>query len=416
MNALFSRQVAAPLAAIFIMQTALTLAAYAFPVVIPVAAVDIGLDPDSVGLLTAAIYLTGMLAGLATGGLLARFGPTGVFQGLLAVAAIGAMATTLGTVWAAFLAAVLVGCATGPMNPVGSNVLARAASADDRALVFSLKQCATPAGGMAAGALLPALAIAYDWQTAMIAVAVASALLILLAPLGGLGARPPRQAGAFDGRGPFASLMSALRDPNLRAVTLAGFGLAICQMGLASYLVVFLWQEAGFTVRQAGEIFAVLHASGIGARIVLGFVADRLIAARWVLALLGAALCVALSLLLNVSGDWPHIAVYGVVMLAGASGNGWVGLYYAELARLAPDDRVAEVSAGSQFVTYLGLVTGPLAFAAGLSAFGSYAVCFGALAVVALIAAVFLASAGGGARADNGERAGGGPASAGAPE
>ena len=65
----------------------------------------------------------------------------------------------------------------------------------------------------------------------------------------------------------------------------------------------------------------------------------------------------------------------------------------------APPDRVAEVAAGSQFVTYLGLVSGPVMFGALLKATDSYAICFHTLAVVAALCAGFLAYAGGRAKA-----------------
>ena len=84
-----------------------------------------------------------------------------------------------------------------------------------------------------------------------------------------------------------------------------------------------------------------------------------------------------------------------MVALAGASGNGWVGLYFAELARLAPSDRVADVAAGSQFLTYLGIVCGPLLFGALLRVTDSYAFCFIVLAAVSLICAAYLALANG---------------------
>ena len=91
MRALLTPAVGLPLVGIFTMQTALTLAAYAFPIVIPVAAADLGISPEAVGFFTGAIYLVGMMAGLMTGKLLARFGPTrwrflpvepGTFSGL----------------------------------------------------------------------------------------------------------------------------------------------------------------------------------------------------------------------------------------------------------------------------------------------------------------------------------------------
>ncbi|MGZ0189030.1 MAG: MFS transporter [Alphaproteobacteria bacterium] len=335
----------------------------------------------------AIIYTVAMLVGLYSCRILAQFGPTRLFQILLGLSAAGALALTLGSVWGVVLAAVLVGCSTGPMNPTGSHILARVASPDTRALIFSLKQCATPTGGMLAGAILPALILIYDWRVAMLAVAAFVIVMLIVAPLGRLGRKDEITSGEKPAS-PIQALRTVLADGSLRAVTITGFGLALCQMGLATYLVVFLWREAGYTPAEAGLIFAVLHISGIVSRVFLGLVADRLLSARLVLALIGGALSIAFLALPYLSAAWPIAIVYGVVAVAGASGNGWVGLYFAELARLAPEGRVAEVAAGSQFVTYLGIVCGPLLFGSLLQATDSYLVCFNVLAGVAIVSAL----------------------------
>ena len=109
MTGVLSPSVFVPLGTIFGIQSALTVAAYAFPVVIPVAAADLGIAPESVGFLVSAIYVAGMVFGLTSGWLLARLGPTRVFQLLLLVAGAGMAALTIGTIEAAFLSAVLVG-------------------------------------------------------------------------------------------------------------------------------------------------------------------------------------------------------------------------------------------------------------------------------------------------------------------
>jgi predicted MFS family arabinose efflux permease len=387
MTVLFTCAVTTPLAAIFAMQSALTMGAYAFPVVIPVAALDLGIAPESVGFFVATIYIVAMLVGLYSGRVLVQLGPTRLFQVLLGLSAAGALALTLGSVWSVILAAVLVGCSTGPMNPSGSQVLARVASPDTRALIFSLKQCATPTGGILAGAILPALILAYDWRMAMLAVAAFVAVMVVVAPFGRLGRKDEIVPGE-EPASPMQALRAVLTDGSLRAVTITGFGLALCQMGLATYLIVFLWREAGYSPAEAGFIFAVLHIAGIISRVFLGLIADRLLSARLVLALIGITLSLAFLAIPHLTAAWPIAAVYGVVAVAGASGNGWVGLYFAELARLAPEDRVAEVAAGSQFVTYLGIVCGPLIFGSLLQATDSYLICFNVLAVVAMVSAL----------------------------
>jgi predicted MFS family arabinose efflux permease len=165
-------------------------------------------------------------------------------------------------------------------------------------------------------------------------------------------------------------------------------------MALATYLVVYLWREAGYSPAQAGLVFAVLHIAGIAARVVLGALADRWMTTRWVLVTIGFVLAVVLLAVAAISSVWPLAVVYVVMAVAGASGNGWVGLYFAELARLSPPTQVAEVAAASQFITYLGIVCGPLLFSAMLVILGGYGLSFIALAVMAAVCGAYLAIAG----------------------
>ncbi|MBT6275472.1 MAG: MFS transporter [Chromatiales bacterium] len=382
-----------PLVTITAIQGVLTMGAYSISVVIPDAAPDLGIAAESVGYLVAGMYLTAMLVGLGSGQLIAAYGVTRVFQVLLALVGLGALVVTFGGVVATGVAVILIGSASGPMNPAGSFVLARVAGPQIRALVFSLKQCGTPMGGMVAGTLLPALTLAYDWRIAMLSLPVFALVLIVLTPLGSLGGAPPATESKQKAN-VWSAVWAVAADPGLRAVTLSGFGFGICQMALATYVVVFLWQSAGYSPAEAGLVFAVLHLSGIVSRVVLGLIADRWLATRWVLVILGLVMGLALAVIGEISSAWPLAAVYSVMVAAGVSGNGWVGLYFAELARLADPDRIAEVAAGSQFVTYLGIVCGPTAFALALGITGSYTQCFQMLAVLSVACGVYLAVAG----------------------
>ena len=373
--------------------------AYALSVVIPVAAPDVGVSPESIGWLVACVYFTAMLTGLTSGRLLARLGPTRVFQLLLVLVSLGAVVVGSGIAGAAVLGAVFIGCASGPMNPAGSAVLVRVAPTPLRALVFSLKQCGTPMGGMLAGTVLPALTLAYDWQTALWSIPAIAALVLLFTPFGRMGGREfatqnPRPSGSPSATQGDNALKLLWSDPGIRAVTVYGFGLAVCQMALATYLVVYLWREAGYSPAQAGLVFAVLHIAGIAARVVLGALADRWMTTRWVLVTIGFVLAAVLLAVAAITSVWPVAVVYVVMAVAGASGNGWVGLYFAELARLSPTTKVAEVAAASQFITYLGIVCGPLLFSAMLLVLGGYGLSFVALAAMAGVCGAYLAVAG----------------------
>ena len=393
------RPAALPLTTVFLAQALMTSGAYAFSVIAPVAAPDLGMDPNSVGFLASTLYLVAMLTGLGSQSAIARWGTTRTFQGLLALSAFGILSLMAGHVAFAFLGAVLIGIATGPMNPCGSFVLARVTPPVWQPLVFSLKQCGTPVGGMVAGGLLPPLALLYDWRLALAFLPVWALLLFVFAPHGGLDVgrdalRPAAQpAPAQDLRGPTAALqvvLASLRDafatPALRSVVMMGCILGACQLGLAAYFVVYLWSETGMSPVEAGQVFVVFHIAGVVVRIVLGAVAERYIPTRILLQALGVLMAIGTACAALFEPTTPLWWIYLVTVVLGVSGNGWVGLFFAELARLAPTN-VASITGGAQFAMYVGIFVGPLLYGVMLKSDVSHAECLAVFAALALLTA-----------------------------
>lgn len=377
------------LGGIFGMQSLITMAIYSLSVIVPVAAPDIGIAPESVGFFVACIYGISMFTGLFSGELVERFGATGAFRLMLSLTALSVLMLLFSEPWAMFSMVLILGLAAGPLNPTGSHVLSKIASAKTRALVFSIKQCATPAGGVLAGALLPPLMLAIGWQSAMLLIPVLAGVAILLAGLIGLGGRdqqrPPVPLSVVK---TWRGIASVMQEPNTARLTLMAFCLAMAQMALTTYLVVYVWREAGFSEQQAGLLFAALHISGITSRIVLGSIADRLLSAGSILIGLCLILGMALVAMAFFSPGWHLIWIVLVVAIAGGTGNGWVGLYFSELARLASVDQVAQLTGASQFYTYLGLLLGPLLFGVLLAWSGSYRFAFMAFAILVVSVAV----------------------------
>lgn len=400
-----------PLIRIFIMQSVITMTIYSLPVIMPVAAADIGVAPESIGFYMAALYIASTIAGLFSGQLVSLFGASALFRMMLMLSACSIAILLVSTPPALVLMAALVGVASGPMNPTGSQVLARITPVSQRALVFSLKQCATPAGGVFAGVLLPPLMLALNWYWAMASVAVVAIVFAIIVRLPEAGKLPDADSAGHSEKHPDAvsqqqtksaadnrfslsktqhSMQKVWNVHELRSLTIAAVGLATAQMGLAAYLVVYLWREVGFSEAAAGLVFAGLHLSGISARIGLGLIADRLASSRAILTGLCILLAAALLLCSLFTQHWPLLLVYFVVFLAGASGNGWVGLYYAEIARLTPVEQVAEITGASQFFTYIGLLTGPMLFAALLTLTDSFRVTLVVFAVMMVLVAFSL--------------------------
>jgi predicted MFS family arabinose efflux permease len=258
-------------------------------------------------------------------------------------------------------------------------------------LIFSIKQCGTPGGGMLAGAILPPLIILYDWRMALYVVPAFGLAALLLAAVCGVGPREPRRAG---GRVVFADIAGSLRfvwsDRIQRGHALAAMAFAGSQLAMAAYLVVYLWRVIGLAPEMAGLIYATVHVSGIAARIALGFAAGRWLATRTMLPLLAFVMAAGLAAVALSTNAWPPAVFFLIAVVIGIGGNGWVGLFLSEITLLAPDDRAADATSGGQFFMYGGIVAGPSLAGAIVAATGSYPVLFLVFAAFSCAAGLWL--------------------------
>jgi MFS family permease len=372
-------------------------------VIAPVAARDLGVAPQSIGLFVSIAYFGAMLSGLATGGLIARFGAFAVCQVAVVVAGIGLALGKLAVLPVVPLAGLLIGIGYGFVNPVSSHILARRTPPGVMALVFSIKQTGVPIGGAIAGAVAPTLVLALGWPDALPALGVACiAAAVVLLPARAVIADAPAAAEPAAARAPFTfrwrraldgmivPIRLALAHPRLRDLSFVSFGYASAQLVFIAYFVSRLTLELGYSLVTAGFVYALAHGSGIVGRIVWGAVSDHWLSPRVTLTLLGvlSAVCAALTALF--SDAWPIAAITAVAMLYGASAVGWNGVFLAEIARCAPPGQVGVATGGTQFFTFGGAMAGPPVFTALVSATGSYALGFAFFAVVPLVIAVRL--------------------------
>jgi nitrate/nitrite transporter NarK len=376
-------------------QLILTMAAYTLPVAAPAALPDLGVPTVFVGSFTTAVYLVAMVAGLFSAPILSRLGPVRTMQGLLLAAILGVVLFDLGWAATAVLGAMAIGLGSGPMNPSGSYILARTTPPRWRAFVFSVKQCATPAGGMLAGVIVPAVLVRYGWQAAVGTVGLGAMLVILLIqPVRRRldAVRPPAR------RVTLASVAEpiklVLRQRELRAISVMGYIYAGCQLTLASYLVVYMTERLGLTIAAAGGLFAIFSFCGIPVRIFWGALAERVLSSRSILILTGVMMAAGFVLAASFTREWPVWAFALVIALLGVSANGWVGLFFAEIVRLAPEDMASDASGGGQFFAYGGIMSMPLIFGAIVAASGSYAVGFGVLTALSLLSVALLVVSG----------------------
>jgi fucose permease len=214
-----------------------------------------------------------------------------------------------------------------------------------------------------AGALIPPMVVARDWQTA--ALAVAALALLMMALIEPLRSRVDTHRGerlSLDPNTLVAPVRLALGDRRLRRYTLAAFAYAGAQLSIAAFVVVYLTQALGMSLVTAGSVFAALQIGGFAGRLFWGAVAARLANPRLVLAIIG--LLTAICLMVTAAAD-PSRPLTGMFILAGVLGAnsfGWNGVILSEIASHAPEGMAAEATAGMQVVMFGGITVFPPTF------------------------------------------------------
>ena len=380
-----------------LMQVTSSFLGQAMPVIGPTLTQAAGVSHEQIGTLASIISL-GTLWFLASGHvLLPRWGAVGVLQ---AGALLGAGAVLLGLsgAWPALLAAaLLMGVAYGPAPPAGREILMRHAPRERRALIFSIKQAGAPLGSAAAGLLLPAIVAAYGWRWALVTTAAVSALSALLVEpwrrridRERAVARENLVAALFSLRSAILPFRVIASRRALRWLAGTGFSFACVQGCLFGFYVTYLNASLDLSLTAAGTAFAVLQAAGMVARVAMGFLADRLGSGVRALILLGvgSSLAALLAAALSLRLSWP--LTLAASALIGVVGVSWNGVFLAEVARLAPEGRVSEVTAGTTLLTFLGYVAAPAAFTAAIPVLGGYGPCFLAIAILPLVSVAVL--------------------------
>jgi MFS family permease len=340
-----------------------TLAALALTAVAPKAGADLGVSPALVGYQIGLVYIAAMTISPLGGGLVRRLGATRLGQVALWTCAAGCGIAAIGTLPAIGIGAVVVGLGYGVTNPGASHLLSRLPATRHMNLVFSIKQCGVPIGGVIAGLMMPPLALAWGWQQALV---LCAGLMLLLSALiqayrgGWDGDRDPAAKVLVS---PHVAIVMVWRNRVLRWVALSSLAYAAVQLSLTSFFVTYLVQEVEMALVLAGTMLALVNAAGAAGRISWGWLADRLGSGSAALILngvvgIGGALATA-----AIAPHWPLALVAATGALFGFCVLGWNGVTMAVIVRRSPAGTVAQATGGTLFITYIGIVLGPALFA-----------------------------------------------------
>ncbi|MEI8145828.1 MAG: MFS transporter [Alphaproteobacteria bacterium] len=352
-----------------------------------VLAPKLGLSELDLGVYATLCFLTGVLVSLGAGKLTNRLGSFAVAALCMAIVAtamgLAATATPLGLA----AAGIVIGFAFGLETPASSALLGVLVRPDQRALVFSIRQSGNQFGAVAGSALLPAIAI-YSAVAGYGLVAAIAGLgfIVFLKMLSGY---DPLTKGAATGQNFVAALKLFRSTSSLWRLGWATVPYVVLQMSLNTFLVTHAVTTLGRDHVSAGLLLATAQFGGLIGRLGWGVVASRWVETRAVIASLGIAMGVFGVTLANADATWSWLPLASLCFVFGLTASGWNGIFLAEVARLAPEGRIAEATGAVLVASYSGLVLGPLAVA-GLAALGGLSLAYAVFGLLAGLAGLFL--------------------------
>ncbi|MGI9379780.1 MAG: MFS transporter [Methyloligellaceae bacterium] len=367
-----------------IVQTFTTWANLVFTPAATVLALEFNLPATAIGYQVGLVLFSAMCCSLVAGSITIAIGARLTLQLALLISGLGAIVSTFGGLAGIICGSVLIGLGYGLTNPPSAVLLARATSAHNRGLIFSLKQSGVPLGGVLAAIATPYLTETYDWRVA--AYAVGGVCLASLVVIRVLGQRWGRK-GRFRPARQFkmsASLKAVLQSKPLSYLTFAAMAFVSVQMCVMTFVSPFLVKELGFSLIAAGVFLATAQVGGTFGRPFWGSVADRIGHNALMMRIIGAIMTACLLLVLGLSADISAIWLYLLFFCLGASAIGWNGIFLAEIADVAGPDKTSQAVSGAAFFTFLAGVVAPSLFALAKDWTGSYALTIAILSAIAL--------------------------------
>src|SRR6266516_165465 len=297
----------------------------------------------------------------------------------------------------------VAGLGSSSVNAASGRVVLNWFPPSERGLAMGLRQAGVPLGGAAGAAALPAVALLGGVPAALLCMAgvyllaaASAALWLRDAPASGSialstsGGRDRERDRARDEpeRAPGSPPGSPLRDRRVWRLAAVSGLLVLLQYSVVAYLVVFLHQQRGMSLRGAAGTLVVLQLLGAGTRIGFGRWSDRRGDRIGLLRLIAVG-AVGAFLLLGAVTYAPLPVLLPVLLLAGLLGLSWNGLAFTAAGEVAGVARSGTAIGLQNTMVTAGAALAPPIFAALVSA-TSWPAAFALLSAAAAGAAAVL--------------------------
>lgn len=379
-----------PLIATLATQSLATMAAYSFPVVAPVIAQDLQVPGTLVGFFISTVYGVGILSALLSPRFIRRFGAVRVSQLVLVATLAMLLACSLGSVASVVLGAALLGLAYGATAPASAHLLVPRTPPRVMNLVLSIRQIGVPLGGVLAGLIMAPMTLSLGWQTALLWQTLPVLVVVLLLEVArrdwDADRDPSRQ---IFSKGLLAPVQILVERPELRRLAFASFIYSGLQLCFIAFLTVHLTSKTGFNLVQAGWALAVYQLAAVVSRPIWGWLADKWLSAKFLLAWQGFIMGAAAVLAGQFTESWTHVVVLVLCAVAGATASGFTGLAYAEWARLGGAQRTEATGLGSGLM-FAGVLLLPSLFSVAVTYFDDFGLAYACVGGLAALSGLLL--------------------------
>ena len=337
--------------------------------------------------LVLSVQMAGSLLMTAVAGMLTdRFGDkavvfwTGIFMGvaLLAASAIANFG------WLLFWL-LTYGIGFAAVTPSGSHAIVYFFKKEERGLAMGIRQCGVPFAGVIGSLALPAIALHFDYQWALVTAGIATIVACVLASL--LYREPEELQGErVSVRGMLAEMVVMARDGRLILITLVSMVLVCAQLAVMAFLTLTVVHEANQPLAVGIGMFALSQFAAIAGRVFWGWSSDRIFGGKRALplaavCLITAVLAVLFSLLTAVTPIW-WIAI--VCAALGFAAEGWFGVAVLGFAEIGGEEHCGSALGVALTWVFLAAFVAPTLFGAIAEVYG-FGFAWRGLAVLQLV-------------------------------
>ncbi len=362
-------------------------APYGLPALLPFVRADLGGSYFEAALVTSA-FLVGIVAGSPiAGGAVDAFG---VRRSILAGSALAtimlAFVPGAQQLWVVCVLLAVAGVGYSVVTPGTNTAMLAWFTQRKRATAVGIKQTGVSAGGAAAGAFVPVVALASGWESSFHVIALLFAVSLGLAWITQLDG--PAGFVAHAARPSLRSSVAAMlahRPTMLLAVD--GFLRLAIQYAFFTYLIVYAIDELQAPVAWSALLYGLAHVFGAVGRVGWGWASDRLFAGqrRLPYALIALTSFTGFALLVLAAPLHWTLLILSVALL-GCSAAGFQGVGLSLLAEIG-GARAGTASGLVNALSFLGAAVMVPLCGQLLDAGASFGLLFGVLAAMSLLTA-----------------------------